>query len=85
MPTIFQDSYVNHLRMNGKVIQRKFSGREFSKQSMKILIKSFQQKYKDKNLTLMLGVNTPFGFRNSKQFNINDEPSMVDDNSLIPI
>jgi hypothetical protein len=76
---IVKDSYVSNLNINGKVIQRKFSGKEFSKSEIKTLIHNFQEKYKNKSLTLMLGVNTPFGFRNSKQFSINDEPSLVDD------
>lgn len=76
---IVKDSYVNNLNINGKVIQRKFSGKEFTKSEIKSLIHNFQEKYKNKNLTIMLGVNTSFGFRNSKQFNIQDEPSLVDD------
>lgn len=76
---IVHDSIVSNLNINGKVIQRTFSGKEFSKNEIKRLIESFQDKYKNKNLTLMIGVNTPFGFRNSKQFNIHEEPSLVDD------
>ena len=76
---IKKDSYVNNLKINGKVVQRTFKGKEFSKSEIKNLVGEFQNKYKNKNLTLMLGVNTPFGFRNSKSFDIHDEPSMVDD------
>ena len=74
-----KDSFVNNLNINGKVVQRTFKGKEFTKSDIKKLVKEFQNKYKDKSLTLMLGVNTPFGFRNSKQFYINENPSMVDD------
>ena len=80
MPVIVKDSIVSNLKVNNdKVIQRKFSGKEFTKSEIKSLINTFQDKYNNKNLTLMIGVNTPFGFRNSKQFNINEEPMMVDD------
>ena len=36
---------------NDKVIQRKYSGREFTKAAIEKYIKSFQEKYKNKNLT----------------------------------
>ena len=76
---ITKDSFVNNLKINDKVVQRTFKGKEFSKSEIKKLVKEFQSKYKEKRLTLMLGVNTPFGFRNSKHFDINENPSMVDD------
>jgi hypothetical protein len=79
MPVIIRDKIAHFKIANEKVIQRSFKGKEFTKSEIKRLTKQFQDKYRDKNLTLMIGVDTPFGYRNSKQFNINDEPSTVDD------
>lgn len=76
---IVKDRFVNNLNLNGKVVQRSFKGKKFSKPEIKKLVGEFQEKYKNKDLILMLGVYTPYGFRNSKQFNINESPSMVDD------
>jgi hypothetical protein len=74
------DQVANNLFVNGKrVIQRTFTGKEFNKNDIKKLVEQFQKQYANKNLTLMLGVNTPFGFRNSKQFGIHDVPNLVDD------
>ena len=76
---IVKDSFVNNLTHNGKIVQRSFKGKKFSKPEIKKLVGEFQEKYKHKDLILMLGVYTPYGFRNSKQFNIKESPSMVDD------
>jgi hypothetical protein len=76
---IVTDKIATNLKINGKVIQRSFKGQQFTKPEIKRLVKNFQEKYKNKNLTLMLSVNTPFGFRSSKPFNINEEAALVDD------
>lgn len=70
---------ITKLNINGQVIQRQFSGKEFTKSEITSLIRKFQEKYKNKNMNLMIAVHTPVGWRNSKQFNINEEPSNVDD------
>lgn len=80
MPLQIKDFVAKNLKINGnKVIGRIFKGKDFSKKDIETLTKQFQTKYSDKNLTVMLGVNTPFGFRNSKAFQLNDNFQSVDD------
>jgi hypothetical protein len=74
-----KDSFTKLNYGGSKVIQRVITGREFNKNEIIDYVKHFQDKYKHKNYTLMLGIETPIGFRNSKSFNINDEPLLIDD------
>jgi len=77
---IVRDSIVKNLKVNNdKVIQRKFSGKELTKPETESWTHQFQDRYKSKNLTPMTGINIPYGFRNSKQFNTNEDPQSVDD------
>lgn len=77
---IVKDTKINKFDYNGKqAIQRKHTGKEFTKPEIKVLIKDFQEKYKNKDLTIMISVNTPYGFRSSKPFGIQDDAQMVDD------
>lgn len=76
---IVKDSIANNLKYNGsKFIKRTFQGKDFTKTDVTKYVKQFQEKYKNKGLTLMVSVNTPFGFRSAKQFNINSSPNLVD-------
>jgi hypothetical protein len=76
---IVKDNIITNIRVNrDKVLGRTFSGKEFSKDDVKNLIKQFQHQYKNKNLTLMVSVNTPYGFRSAKSFDIHNKPNLVD-------
>ena len=47
---IVKDRFVNNLNLNGKVVQRSFKGKKFSKPEIKKLVGEFQEKYKNKDL-----------------------------------
>ena len=77
---IVTDKVVKNLRKNNnKVIARTFKGATFNRNEIKQLVKQFQEKYKNKDLQLMLSINTPFGFRSAKTFDIYEEPNLVED------
>jgi hypothetical protein len=71
---------IEHLKINhSPVIQTSYIGQDITKDKVKKLVKEFQQKYGHKNITLMVSVNTPLGFRSAKQFQVNEEPILPDE------
>ena len=76
------DMEANNLRINSsKVIKRTFAVTNkvnLTKTDVKQLITEIQNKYIDKNLTYMVSINTPFGFRSGRQFNGLEQPKFPD-------
>ncbi len=78
---IINQKEVNNLRIKGSpVIQQSYRGKNFTKADVRKYVIDFQKKYKEKNITMMVSVNLPFGFRSGKQFsNRGENPIIPDD------
>lgn len=73
------DQVVTNLKIHGsKVVSRTYKG-SYKRSEVVKLVKQFQDKYIHKSIQLMVSVNTPFGFRSAKSFDIHDDPIILDD------
>ena len=72
---------IQNLKINhSAVIQTTYtSSTGMTKSKVKQLVKAFQEKYKHKNIQLMVSINTELGFRSGKQFSVNSECILPDD------
>ena len=74
MPRIkISNKQIQHLRINHSpvILSTYTSSVGMKKNKIKQLVKAFQEKYKHKNIQLMVSINTELGFRSGKQFNVN--------------
>lgn len=75
----FKDSYITNLKVgNAKSVKRVFSGK-YNKKQIEKQAEILQAKYKDKNIRLMISVNTDVGFRSGKSFNANSKCIIPED------
>ena len=77
-----KDTEANNLRINGsKVVKRIFrvtNNVNLTKDSVNELVTELQNTYRNGNLTYMVSINTPFGFRSGRQFSGLEQPKYPD-------
>jgi hypothetical protein len=75
----------NNVRIKGRPMHSftftKTNNKEFTKEDVRKRLDKFVQDHREvnRNIKVMLSIDTDFGYRSAKAFNVNEEPIMVDE------